>query len=136
MSPKICPHPLTENALIASLKEAISLLEALKSIGIRLALDDFGTGYSSLTYLQQLPVQTLKIDKSFIDMILNSGDKKTIICPIVDMAHQMNMTVVAEGVETDAQLDYLEKNRCDLVQGYLFSRPVTESDALSFLLPQ
>ena len=69
-------------------------------------------------------------------MILNSGDKKTIICTIVDMAHQMNMTVVAEGVETDAQLDYLEKNRCDLVQGYLFSRPVTESDALSFLLPQ
>ena len=136
MSPKICPHPLTENALIASLNEAISLLEALKSIGIRLALDDFGTGYSSLTYLQQLPVQTLKIDKSFIDMILNSGDKKTIICTIVDMAHQMNMTVVAEGVETDAQLDYLEKNRCDLVQGYLFSRPVTESDALSFLLPQ
>ena len=127
---------ITENALIASLKEAISLLEALKSIGIRLALDDFGTGYSSLTYLQQLPVQTLKIDKSFIDMILNSGDKKTIICTIVDMAHQMNMTVVAEGVETDAQLDYLEKNRCDLVQGYLFSRPVTESDALSFLLPQ
>ena len=127
---------ITENALIASLKEAISLLEALKSIGIRLALDDFGTGYSSLTYLQQLPVQTLKIDKSFIDMILNSGDKKTIICTIVDMAHQMNMTVVAEGVETDDQLDYLEKNRCDLVQGYLFSRPVTESDALSFLLPQ
>ena len=126
---------ITENALIASLKEAISLLEALKSIGIRLALDDFGTGYSSLTYLQQLPVQTLKIDKSFIDMILNSGDKKTIICTIVNMAHQMNMTVVAEGVETDDQLDYLEKNRCDLVQGYLFSRPVTESDALSFLLP-
>lgn len=126
---------ITENALIVSLKEAISRLETLKSLGIRLALDDFGTGYSSLTYLQQLPVQTLKIDKSFIDSIRENGSQKTIIGTIVEMAHQMNMKVVAEGVETDEQLTFLEKSQCDFVQGYLFSRPVPEQDALQFLMP-
>ena len=126
---------ITENALIASLQEAISRLDRLKSLGVRLALDDFGSGYSSLTYLQQLPVQTLKIDKSFIARIGEGGAPKSIIGTIVEMAHHMNMTVVAEGVETDEQLAYLAKNRCDFVQGYLFSRPVPEEDALRFLAP-
>ncbi len=89
MSPKICPNPLTENVLISSLHEAIFRLETLRSLGVRLALDDFGTGYSSLTYLQQLPVQKLKIDKSFIGMIGDSGTKKALISTIVDMAHQI-----------------------------------------------
>ncbi len=126
---------ITENALIASLQEAVCRLEMLKSLGVRLALDDFGAGYSSLTYLQQLPVQTLKIDKSFIARIGENGAPKSIIGVIVEMAHHMNMSVVAEGVETDEQLAYLAKSRCDFVQGYLFSRPVPEHDALRFLLP-
>ncbi len=124
---------ITENVMIASLKESISKLEELQSMGIRLALDDFGTGYSSLTYLQRLPVQTLKIDKSFIDMILVAGSKKTIISTIVHMAHLMEMTVVAEGVETEKQLEYLAKSNCDFAQGYLISRPVPEKEALQFL---
>lgn len=124
---------ITENVMIASLKESISKLEELQSMGIRLALDDFGAGYSSLTYLQQLPVQTLKIDKSFIDMILVAGSKKTIISTIVDMAHLMELTVVAEGVETEVQLEYLTKSHCDFAQGYLISRPVPEKEALQFL---
>lgn len=126
---------ITENALIASLQEAVCRLEMLKSLGVRLALDDFGAGYSSLTYLQQLPVQTLKIDKSFIARIGENGAPKSIIGVIVEMAHHMNMSVVAEGVETDEQLAYLAKSRCNFVQGYLFSRPVPEHDALRFLLP-
>lgn len=124
---------ITENVMIASLKESISKLEELQAMGIRLALDDFGTGYSSLTYLQRLPVQTLKIDKSFIDMILVAGSKKTIISTIVDMAHLMEMTVVAEGVETEIQLEYLANSHCDFAQGYLISRPVPEKEALQFL---
>lgn len=127
---------ITENALIASLHEAVSRLEMLKSLGVRLALDDFGAGYSSLTYLQQLPVHTLKIDKAFIARIGESGAPQSIIGAIVDMAHLMNMTVVAEGVETDEQLAYLKRSRCDIVQGYLYSRPVPEHVALRFLAPQ
>ena len=126
---------ITESAVIASLQEAISRLEALRAMGVRLALDDFGTGYSSLTYLQQLPVQTLKIDKSFIGRILETGANKTIINTIVDMAHQMNMVVVAEGVETEEQLQFLAGSHCDLAQGYLFSRPSPEEEALRLLLP-
>ena len=126
---------ITESALIASLQEAISRLETLRAMGVRLALDDFGTGYSSLTYLQQLPVQTLKIDKSFTDRILETGANKTIINTIVDMAHQMNMVVVAEGVETEEQLNFLAGSRCDFAQGYLFSRPASEAEALRLLSP-
>ncbi len=126
---------ITESALIASLQEAISRLEALRAMGVRLALDDFGTGYSSLTYLQRLPVQTLKIDKSFTDRILETGANTTIINTIVDMAHQMNMHVVAEGVETEEQLNFLAGSRCDFAQGYLFSRPVPETEALRLLSP-
>ncbi|MEG6584883.1 sensor domain-containing protein [Dendrosporobacter sp. 1207_IL3150] len=136
----VLPHQLeieiTENVLIASFKDSISKLEELQSMGVRLALDDFGTGYSSLTYLQRLPVQTLKIDKSFIDMILVPGSKKAIISTIVDMAHQMKMTVVAEGVETEEQLEYLAKIHCNFAQGYLFSRPVPKNEALQLLSPR
>ena len=126
---------ITESALIASLQEAISRLEALRAMGVRLALDDFGTGYSSLTYLQRLPVQTLKIDKSFTDRILETGSNKTIINTIVDMAHQMNMHVVAEGVETEEQLSFLAGSHCDFAQGYLFSRPAPEAEVLRLLSP-
>ena len=104
-------------------------------MGVRLALDDFGTGYSSLTYLQRLPVQTLKIDKSFTDRILETGSNKTIINTIVDMAHQMNMHVVAEGVETEEQLSFLAGSHCDFAQGYLFSRPAPEAEVLRLLSP-
>jgi len=133
----IAPYQLeieiTETVLIASLNESICKLSELRLMGVRLALDDFGTGYSSLTYLQQLPVQTLKIDKSFIDMILVAGSKKKIISTIIDIAHIMEMKVIAEGVEAEKQLDYLKQCHCNLVQGYLFSRPVPEKEALRLL---
>jgi len=124
---------ITENALIASLEESTHTMKKLKRLGVHLSLDDFGTGYSSLTYLQRLPVSTLKIDKAFIDMILIDGVQKAIIGTIVDMAHIMGMTVVAEGVETQMQIDYLARCGCDCLQGYIISRPMPEDEALRFL---
>jgi EAL domain-containing protein (putative c-di-GMP-specific phosphodiesterase class I) len=124
---------ITENALIESLEESTHILNKLQFMGIRLSLDDFGTGYSSLTYLQRLPVRTLKIDKAFIDMILTDGAQKAIIGSIVDMAHIMEMTVVAEGVETEAQVEYLLRCHCDLLQGYITGSPMPEEEAVRFL---
>ena len=124
---------ITENVLIASLNEAFFRLDALRAMGVRLALDDFGTGYSSLTYLRRLPVHTLKIDKAFTDMILEDQPKRSMIHSIVEMAHQLEMSVVAEGVETQEQLSFLAASRCDVAQGYLFSRPVPEPEALRLL---
>lgn len=124
---------ITETVLMSSLEESTRRLSQLKAMGVRLALDDFGTGYSSLTYLQHLPVETLKIDKSFIKTIPVVGTRKAIIGNVVDMAHTMEMTVVAEGVETQEQFDYLARYGCDCIQGYLFSQPITEEEAVEFL---
>lgn len=125
---------ITENALLNSIEDCTRKLNELRAIGVRLSLDDFGTGYSSLTYLQRLPVNTLKIDKAFIDMILAKGAQKAIIGNIVDMAHRMEMIVVAEGVETAQQLEYVARCGCDLLQGYIISHPVPEEEAIHFLL--
>lgn len=123
---------ITENALISSINESVCRLHELRAMGVRLALDDFGKGYSSLTYLQRLPVTTLKIDKFFVDMILKDETQKAIIRTIVDMAHAMKMLVVAEGVETKGQIDYLAQCRCDLFQGFIISLPVPEDDVVQF----
>ena len=124
---------ITETVLIVSLEESTRRLGELQGMGVQFALDDFGTGYSSLTYLQHLPVKTLKIDKSFIDMISVDGVHKAIIGNVVNMAHAMEMTVVAEGVETQEQFDFLARICCDCVQGYFLSRPVPEEEAVRFL---
>jgi len=124
---------ITETALIASIEEIIRRLKKLQRVGVQLALDDFGTGYSSLIYLQYLPVKIIKIDKSFMDMIPLDGAHQAIIENVVNMAHTMGMTVIAEGVEKHEQLDYLVRINCDCVQGYFFSRPLPEEDAVRFL---
>jgi len=124
---------ITENALIVSLEEITRKLDELQALGVSLSLDDFGTGYSSLTYLRRLPVKTLKIDKAFIDMILTDVNQQAIIGTIVNMAHSMKMTVVAEGVESKRQIEYLRQCCCDRIQGYIISRPMPEDQAVSFL---
>ncbi|GMA98974.1 EAL domain-containing protein [Pelosinus sp. IPA-1] len=124
---------ITESVLLVSIEEATQKLEELREIGICLSLDDFGTGYSSLTYLRNLPVETLKIDKSFIDMISTDTVQSEIIGAIINMAHSLKMTVVAEGVETEEQLLYLANNCCDCIQGYIYSRPVPEAEAIALL---
>lgn len=121
---------VTESMFIESMEESISKLMDLRERGVSIALDDFGTGYSSLTYLRRLPVSTLKIDKSFIDTMLNDKTQAHFIGFIIDMAHNLGLTVVAEGVESTDQFCLLEKADCDCLQGYVFSRPVPEAVAL------
>ncbi|MDU2063322.1 MAG: EAL domain-containing protein [Sporomusaceae bacterium] len=124
---------ITESFLLTSIEDATKKLTRLKEFGVRMSLDDFGTGYSSLTYLHKLPVETLKIDKSFIDMITVDGQGEKMIASMIAMAHMMNLNVVAEGVETERQLAYLKAKDCDRIQGYIFSRPVSAEAAMQFL---
>lgn len=133
INPRQLEIEITETVLIASLEESTQRLTQLRDSGVRLALDDFGTGYSSLTYLRSLPVGTLKIDKSFIDRIAADNGQVQLIRSIIDMAHSLGLTVVAEGVETEQQLAKLIACQCDFIQGYVFSRPVTEEEAVRFL---
>jgi diguanylate cyclase (GGDEF)-like protein len=115
---------LTESMLVRDIPASIEQLQAIKSLGIRVAMDDFGTGYSSLSYLQQFPFDILKIDQCFIRKIDQNPKNAAIAQAIIMMAHQLNLRVIAEGVETPAELAFLQKNGCDDLQGYLFSPPV------------
>ena len=97
-------------------------------MGVKVSIDDFGTGYSSLSYLKMFPIDTLKIDQSFISPInnLNSSDSTTIANIVIDLGHKLGMKVIAEGVETQNQIDFLRDNACDKIQGYIISEPVNE----------
>lgn len=123
---------ITESALLFSMEDGSCKLHQLVELGIRLALDDFGTGYSSLTHLRLFPVETLKIDKSFIDNIPES--ETDLVAALIHFAQSLKMNVVAEGVERKEQWDYLHGCGCDLVQGYYMSRPIPEEEAVQFLL--
>lgn len=124
---------ITESVLIEAMEENIGKLQRLRLLGVSLSLDDFGTGYSSLTYLHNLPVGTLKIDKSFIDTVLCGGERQQMVKSIVALGHALGLVVLAEGVEEPEQLQALRQMECDSIQGYLFSRPLPEGEALSFL---
>ncbi len=124
---------VTENVLIESMEESIRKLAGLRALGIGVALDDFGTGYSSLTYLRRLPVSILKIDKSFNDGILDDSEQAEYVGFIIDLAHALHLRVVAEGVEILAQIDKLQELDCDAIQGFVFSRPLPEKEAVGLL---
>ena len=96
----------------------------LKSIGVKISLDDFGTGYSSLNYLKRLPIDTIKIDKSFIDEITEDSKEEAIAESIISLAHKMNLSVIAEGIETKKQLEFIKEQKCDKAQGFYFSKPL------------
>ncbi len=115
---------LTESMLLDKQQQAVQILTALRQLGCQVAMDDFGTGYSSLSYLHQLPITALKIDRSFIQQLGESQGSETILAAITDMAQGLKLTVVAEGVETDAQLDALRRYHVNLIQGYLTGRPI------------
>lgn len=119
---------ITESLLLRSVEETSEKLSQLKRMNIKVSIDDFGTGYSSLSYLRTLPVDTLKIDKSFIDVISGDENGKNIVNTIITLAHTLRMTVIAEGVEYDEQLDYLKSRSCDCIQGFLFSKPLASED--------
>ena len=115
---------ITESVLMNSFEHNLALINEIKALGASIALDDFGTGYSSFNYLTQIPIDTLKIDKSFIDGICSNEKDRCIADSIISLAHKMNISVVAEGVEDIHQLDILRSQFCDTLQGYLFSRPL------------
>lgn len=124
---------LTESSLMANTARTITILEGLKSRGVQISIDDFGTGYSSLAYLRRFPIDKLKIDISFVRDITTDPDNAAIAQAIIRMAHSLNLDVIAEGVETEAQLEYLRRHRCDQMQGFLYS-PALAVPALERLL--
>lgn len=124
---------ITESLLLNSIEETSSMLAAFKRMNIKVSIDDFGTGYSSLSYLRKLPIDTLKIDKSFIDVVTEDANGKNIVNTIINLAHTLNLTVIAEGVEYTEQLDYLKTQECDCIQGYLFSKPLDGEDIISLI---
>lgn len=130
LNPAYLEIELTESLLLQNVEEGIAILQALKDLGLHVSIDDFGTGFSSLSYLKRLPVDKLKIDQSFIkDLTTDPGDA-AIVTSMITLAHNLDLTVVAEGVETREQLGFLRAERCDEIQGYLISRPLT-ADAFS-----
>jgi len=127
---------ITESALMNDAASALRVLRALKELGVMLAIDDFGTGYSSLSHLQRFPLDILKIDKSFVDELGDDRGGTEIVAAIVTLAHALELEVIAEGVETERQLDALRRLGCDLAQGYLFSRPVPAHQLVDDLSPR
>ena len=115
---------VTESVLLDDIEASLAALDAINRLHVRTTLDDFGTGYSSLSYLTKFPFQTLKIDRSFIADLEQSPASVAIVQTVIDLAAKLGMRTVAEGIETQAQLDQLRRTRCDAVQGYLLARPM------------
>ena len=119
---------ITESILMDSIEHNLYIIDCIKSMGVKIALDDFGTGYSSLNYLTRIPINTLKIDKSFIDRIVVNAKDEFIADTIITLAHKMDIAVIAEGVEDIEQLKILQEQMCDILQGYFFSKPLLAKD--------
>jgi len=130
MAPADLELEITESALMYDVESAILTMTELANLGVNISLDDFGTGYSSLSYLKRFPINTLKIDKSFIAEVTTDPDSKVIVNTIIAMAHSLGLKVIAEGVELEEQYLILLKRDCDQAQGYLFSRPVPHQEAI------
>jgi diguanylate cyclase (GGDEF)-like protein/PAS domain S-box-containing protein len=127
---------LTESMVMANPEHSIRVLDALAQLGVGIVVDDFGTGYSSLAYLKKLPIGKLKIDKSFIRDLAQDGDGSTIVNIVIALAHVLGLKAVGEGVENQAQLDFLQSNGCDEVQGYLLAKPLTPDELASWARAQ
>jgi diguanylate cyclase (GGDEF)-like protein/PAS domain S-box-containing protein len=133
LDPRLLEIEVTESVLMKDTERAVSTLSALKAIGVTLAIDDFGTGYSSLSYLKRFPLDKIKIDKSFVDGLPENPDDAAIATAIIAMAHSLQRAVIAEGVETEAQLGFLRAHGCDEIQGYLFSEPLGARELMGLL---
>ena len=124
---------ITESLLIDSFETAVGLLNEILALGVKVSLDDFGTGYSSLVHLQRLPIANLKIDRLFIKEIAKESEESAMIHAIIELAHKLNLSVVAEGVESELQRQTLLGNNCDYYQGFFLSRPMPEDEVFPFL---
>ena len=134
LKPELLELEITESVLMHGDKVSTANLMALDKLGVRLAIDDFGTGYSSLSYLKRFPIKTLKIDRAFIRDVTHDQDDSAIVTAIIAMAHSLKMEVVAEGVETKQQLDFLRRLGCDVIQGFLISKPLPVAEINRFLV--
>ncbi|MDX1696515.1 MAG: EAL domain-containing protein, partial [Ketobacteraceae bacterium] len=127
---------LTETAVMVNPEEALEMLNALSRTGIKLSIDDFGTGYSSLSYLKRLPVKELKIDRTFVMEMAQNPDDQVIVDTTLQMAHNLGLIVVAEGIEDQETLNYLASKGCDYAQGYHIARPMPESEFVEWMKHQ
>ncbi|MEA5620022.1 EAL domain-containing response regulator [Cronbergia sp. UHCC 0137] len=134
LDPHCLEVELTESMIMEDVENAIATMNQLQSLGIKIAIDDFGTGYSSLSYLKQFPVNTLKIDRYFIQNVTNDYQKSAITKALIQMGQSLNLKIIAEGVETEAELNFLRQNHCDAIQGFLFSRPLPKLEFEQLLL--
>ena len=123
MPPEVLEIEMTETTVMRNEEDVARQMRELAELGIRFSVDDFGTGYSSLQHLNQLPIQTLKIDRTFIDRLCDSADTRSLVQAILSLAHSLGLQVVAEGVETVEQMEVLIGMECDVMQGFLFSQP-------------
>ena len=134
----IDPHflelEITESNAMQNAENTIYTLRELKALGVRIAMDDFGTGYSSLNYLKRFPIDILKLDQSFVREVNHDATDAAIVSAVISMAHSLDLKVIAEGVETEEQLAFLTKQRCDRIQGYLFSAPLAPDQLEAYLL--
>ena len=133
LDPQYLDLEITETTIMIDPERAVSSLNKLKEAGIHISLDDFGTGYSSLSYLQRLPLDAIKIDISFIRNVLTNPNDAAIVKAIIAMASNLRLKVIAEGVEDEHQLEFLREHKCDIIQGYLFSPPVSAEEFFDLL---
>jgi diguanylate cyclase (GGDEF)-like protein/PAS domain S-box-containing protein len=134
LEPKYLEIELTESLFMSDITPAVDLLHRMKALGVNLSIDDFGTGYSSLSYLSRFPIDVLKIDRSFVADITRDANDEAIVTSIIALAHNLKLAVIAEGVETGEQLDYLRRHGCDEMQGYYFSRPLPAKEFEQLLI--
>jgi predicted signal transduction protein with EAL and GGDEF domain len=135
VSPALLELEITESCLMEDPDQAVRLLHRLRDAGVRISVDDFGTGYSSLSYLTRLPITALKIDRSFVRDAVTNPEAASIVRAVIDMAHNLRFTVVAEGVETQQQVAFLRKYECDQAQGYFYARPASAEQNIDWLAP-
>ncbi len=133
LKPQYLELELTESIIMDDVEGSVDRLFELKKQGVQFSIDDFGTGYSSLSYLKRFPIGTLKIDRSFVGEVPTNVDNTAIVKAIIDLAHNLNLNVVAEGAETVDQVDFLEENDCDEVQGFYYSRPLPKDELINFM---
>ncbi len=133
LDPRLLDLEITESIAIQDVKYTIKLMEQIRAMGVRLSMDDFGTGYSSLSYLTQFPIDTLKIDKSFVNTINDGVQGSEVVTAVIALARAFNLKVIAEGVETEEQLRFLHRGNCEAIQGFLLGRPMPIDNATTFL---
>lgn len=134
LPPRLLEIEITESTAMINIDKAVSILHALRALGILISLDDFGTGHSSLSHLKRFPINHLKIDRSFVRDITTDPDDAMICKAVIGLAHSLKMSVIAEGVETEGQMNYLRQHHCDEMQGYYFSRPLPADDFAALLV--